>query len=90
MSEKVENKPVEKVAKKPGEELVSYTAPLLPGQEKQDIVVGVNGQFVRIQRGETVQVKAMFVEAINNAAKQQVAAHKAAAKAQRAEKMFDL
>ena len=79
-----------KVQARPGDELVDYTAPLLPGQEKQDIVVGVNGEMVRIKRGETVKLKRKHVSAINDAARQQVAAYKAAAEAQQTKKLYDL
>ena len=75
---------------RPGEELVEYTAPLLPGMGTQDVIVGVNGEMIRIKRGETVKIKRKFVNALNNAAKQQVAAYKAAAEAQQTKKLYDL
>ena len=56
----------------------------------QDVIVGVNGEIIRIKRGETVQIKRKFVNALNNAAKQQVAAYKAAAEAQQTKKLYDL
>lgn len=75
---------------KPGDELVEYTAPLLPGMGTQDVIVGVNGEIIRIKRGETVKIKRKFVNALNNAAKQQVAAYKAAAEAQQTKKLYDM
>lgn len=75
---------------KPGEELVEYTAPLMPGMGTQDVVVGVNGEMIRIKRGETVKIKRKFVNALNNAAKQQVEAYKAAAEAQQTKKLYDM
>ena len=75
---------------KPGDKLVEYTAPLLPVMGTQDVIVGVNGEIIRIKRGETVQIKRKFVNALNNAAKQQVAAYKAAAEAQQTKKLYDL
>lgn len=75
---------------RPGEELVEYTAPLLPGQERQDIVVGINGEIIRIRRGESVTIKRKFVNAINDSARQQVEAHRASSRAQKVEKMYDL
>jgi len=75
---------------KPGDELVEYTAPLLPGMGTQDVIVGVNGEIIRIKRGETVQIKRKFVKALNNAAKQQVEAYKAAAEAQQTKKLYDM
>lgn len=57
--------------------LMEFTAPLLPGQERQDLVVGVNGKFIRIRRGETVRIRPEFVGAIRNAQRQQAEAYKA-------------
>lgn len=67
---------------KPGDELVSYTVPLMPGETKRDIIVGVNGETIRIKRGETVMIKRKFLEALNNANKQQLAAYQSTVKAQ--------
>lgn len=75
---------------KPGDELVEYTAPLLPGMGTQDVIVGVNGEIIRIKRGEPVTIKRKFVNALNNAAKQQVEAYKAAAEAQQTKKLYDM
>ena len=58
----------------PGEELVDYTAPLLPHLKKRDILVGVNGELIRIQRGVPVKIKRKYYEAIQNAAAQEFAA----------------
>lgn len=67
MSEKKENKVTE--AKLPDmEELVSYTAPIIPSVKKQKpVVVGVNGEIIRIQRGKAVKIKRKFVEVLDNA-----------------------
>lgn len=65
------------------EELVEYNAPLDPTGEKSDILVGVNGEFIRIQRGATVQIKRKFLEAIQNANEQLYAAMKAQQAAQK-------
>lgn len=56
------------------EEMVAYTAPIDPTGQKQDLLVGVNGEFIRIKRGEEVQIKRKFLEAIENANRQQYAA----------------
>lgn len=40
----------------PNEELVEYTAPLMGRTDSRDIIVGVNGEIIRIMRGETVQI----------------------------------
>ena len=60
----------------PMEELVEYTAPLLPHLKKRDILVGVNGELLRIQRGVTVKIKRKHLEALQNAAAQEFAALK--------------
>ena len=86
MSEKTTSKPVTPS----GDKLVDFTAPLLPGQERQDLIVGVNGEIIRIKRGEPVTIKRKFVNALNNAAKQQVEAYKAAAEAQQTKKLYDM
>lgn len=64
------------------EELVTYTAPIDPTGQKQDLLVGVNGEFIRIKRGEAVQIKRKFLEAIENANRQQYAAVMAQQKAE--------
>lgn len=55
------------------EEVVEYTAPLLPGVKKQDILVAVNSETIRIQRGVPVKIKRKFVKALEYAAKQEFA-----------------
>ncbi len=67
---------------KPGDELVEYTAPLMPGETKRDIFVAVNGESIRIKRGETVKIKRKFLNALNDASKQQYAAYQSSMKAQ--------
>lgn len=66
------------------EELVDYTAPLDPRGEFRDLVVGVNGEFIRIQRGASVRIKRKFLEAIYNAELQQAEAAKVREEATRA------
>ena len=90
MSKQTKEPEQNKAKVKPGDKLVEYTAPLLPGMGTQDVIVGVNGEIIRIKRGETVQIKRKFVNALNNAARQQVAAYKAAAEAQQTKKLYDL
>ena len=58
----------------PMEELVEYTAPLLPHLKKRDILVGVNGELIRIKRGATVKIPRKHLEALQNAAAQEFAA----------------
>lgn len=57
------------------EDLVEYTAPLLPGKSQQEIFCAVNGEAIRIKRGVPVKIKRKFYEALQNAAKQQYAAY---------------
>ncbi len=59
----------------PMEELVDYTAPLLPNMKRRDVFVAVNGETLRIQRGVPVKIKRKFYEALQNAAKQEFAAY---------------
>ena len=72
MIEEVEN--TEAVKIDPMEELVEYTAPLLPDLKKQEVICAVNGELIRVQCGETVKIKRKFVKALERAAKQEVAA----------------
>lgn len=76
-----EEQPTPKVD--PMEELVDYTAPLLPHLKKRDILVGVNGELLRIQRGVPVKIKRKHYEAIQNAAAQEFAALEARQEIQR-------
>lgn len=59
------------------EELVDYTAPLLPNLKKRDILVGVNGEVLRIKRGVPVKIKRKHYEALQNAAEQEFSAMEA-------------
>lgn len=61
------------------DELVSYTAPLLPGNRQKDVFCAVNGETCVIKRGVPVQIKRKFYDALMNAQTQQVAAYKAMA-----------
>lgn len=72
MIEEVEN--TEAIKIDPMEELVEYTAPLLPDLKKQEVICAVNGEIIRVQRGETVKIKRKFVKALERASKQEVAA----------------
>ncbi len=63
------------------EELVDFTAPYDPTGEKRDIFLAVNGETLRVKRGETVQIKRKFVEAWNNSLAQTIEARRAREKA---------
>ena len=56
------------------EEYVDYVAPLMPDLKDQTIFVAVNGETIHIKRGEVVRINRKFVEALNNASKQEYAA----------------
>lgn len=53
----------------PNEE-VEYYAQLLPGRTQKDIIVIVNGDSLRLQRGMKHKIKRKFVEALDNANEQ--------------------
>lgn len=72
---------VEEIVADPNE-LVDYTAPLLPGTKQRDVFVAVNGETCVIKRGIPVKVKRKFLEALNNAQAQQFAAYQAMAQIQ--------
>ena len=66
----------------PNEELVEYTAPLAPGS-RQDVLVSVNGETIRIKRGSRVKIKRKFLKVLNQSADQEFAAYKEMEAAQR-------
>lgn len=80
MSEKVKEA-AQKAAGQDPEQLVDYHAPIDPMGESRDITVGVNGEFIRIQRGKDVQIKRKFLEVLQNADAQEMAAREARDKA---------
>ena len=65
------------------DELVDYTAPLLPGTKQKDLWVAVNGETCVIKRGVPVQIKRKFLDSIQNAQRQQLAAYQEMAKIQK-------
>jgi len=60
-----------------GEDLVDYFAPMLPGENRQDIFVAVNGESLVIKRGRKVQIKRKFYEVLMNAQAQELKAYQA-------------
>lgn len=72
------------------DDMVWYEAPLLPGMGNMDVVAGVNGKLIRLKRGERVQIHRKYVEVLNNAARQQNEAFRAATEAQKPKKLYDL
>lgn len=59
------------------EELVDYSAPIIPGENRQDIFVAVNGESLVIKRGVNVKIKRKFYEVLMNAQAQEMSAYKA-------------
>lgn len=59
------------------EEVVTYTAPILYSDRDRDIVVGVNGELIRIKRGVPVEIKRKFLEVILASERQKNAAWQA-------------
>lgn len=53
------------------EEKVEYTAPFGADLKDDSILCAVNGEEIRIKRGETVKIKRKFVEVLRNAAEQE-------------------
>lgn len=63
------------------EEYVEYTAPLMGGTEQPPIYVACNGESIAIRRGEPVKIKRKFVEILESANRQELAALRARQKA---------
>lgn len=59
----------------PMEELVPFTAPIDPTGHRREIILGVNGETIRVKRGITVEIKRKFVEVWNNSEEQRMAAY---------------
>lgn len=66
------------------EEVVTYTAPILYSDRDRDIVVGVNGELIRIKRGVPVEIKRKYLEVIIASERQKNAAWQAMEQARKA------
>ena len=66
----------------PNEELVDYMAPLMGSATRKEVVVGVNGEFIRIKRGVRVKIKKKFYRVLQQAADQELAAYRTMERAQ--------
>ncbi len=66
-----------------GEAYVDFVIPR-SGVDDRAVLIGVNGEFVRVRPGETVRVKRKFVEAWEHAQRQERAAWKTQVRAQEA------
>ena len=66
-----------------GEEYVDFQIPM-SGPDAKPVLIGVNGEFIRVKPGEIVQVKRKFVEAYMNAQKQEREAWQTQTRAQNA------
>ena len=60
----------------PNEELVDYMAPLMGSATRKEVVVGVNGELIRIKRGVRVKIKKKFYRVLQQAAYQELAAYR--------------
>ena len=56
------------------EEYVEFETPLTADPDARDILVSVNGETLRIRRGERVQIQRKFLEVLRNAESQRRAA----------------
>lgn len=66
----------------PNEELVDYMAPLMGSATRKEVVVGVNGELIRIKRGVRVKIKKKFYRVLQRAADQELAAYRTMERAQ--------
>jgi len=66
-----------------GEEYVEFMVPMT-GPDAKPVLIGVNGEFIRIRPGEQVSVKRKFVEAYMNSRKQEREAWQTQVRAQKA------
>lgn len=66
----------------PNEELVDYMAPLMGSATRKEVVVGVNGELIRIKRGVRVKIKKKFYKVLQQAADQELAAYRTMERAQ--------
>ena len=82
MSETKTKTEVETKVKNDPDELVDYTAPLLPGGKQKDIFCSVNGETCVIKRGIPVKIKRKFHEVLMNANAQRMAAYRTMANIQ--------
>lgn len=57
------------------DELVEYTAPLLGTKDRKDVIVGVNGETIRIKRGVKVKIPRKYVKVLEQATAQEYAAY---------------
>lgn len=64
------------------EELVDYMAPLMGSATRKEVVVGVNGELIRIKRGVRVKIKKKFYRVLQQAADQELAAYRTMERAQ--------
>lgn len=65
------------------EELVEYTAPLMGTKDRKDVIVGVNGETIRIKRGVKVKIPRKFLKVLQQAADQEYAAYQVMENAKR-------
>ncbi len=69
----------------PGEEKVDFLIPRTSPEDKA-VLIGVNGEFIRVKPGVTVSVRRKFAEAWRNAQAQEREAWRSSLRAQNASK----
>ncbi len=81
---KVQAAPEVQTAVDPMEEEVDFIAPLDPTGRSMDVILGVNGETIRVKRGVPVKIKRKFLEVWNHSNEQAMAAQQVMAQAQEA------
>lgn len=64
------------------EEMIDYQLPMVYTDRERDLVVGVNGELIRIKRGVPVRIKRKFVEVIEASERQKRSAYDAMKRAE--------
>lgn len=82
MATKTEKAPVEEQTIPSGEDYVDFMIPF--GGDTKPVLIGVNGEFIRVLPGVTVSIKRKFAEAWNNSQAQERVAWETQRRAQEA------
>ncbi len=82
MATKTDKAPVEEQTIPSGEEYVNFQIPF--GGDTKPVLIGVNGEFIRVLPGVTVSVKRKFAEAWKNSQAQERVAWETQRRAQEA------
>lgn len=84
MATKTEKAPVEEQTIPSGEDYVDFMIPF--GGDTKPVLIGVNGEIIRVLPGKKVNIKRKFVEAWNNSQAQERVAWETQIRAQNASK----